>query len=29
MIGIAGPSLFIGTRTKKYVIGEKWQLVIE
>ena len=29
MVGIAGPSLFIGTRSKKYVIGEKWKLVIE
>jgi len=29
MVGIAGPSLFIGTRSKKYVIGEKWQLLIK
>lgn len=29
MVGIAGPSLFIGTRNKKYVVGEKWKLVIE
>jgi len=29
MVGIAGPSLFIGTRHKKYVVGEKWQLGVE
>lgn len=29
LLGISGPSLFIGTRHKKYVVGEKWKLVIE
>lgn len=29
LLGISGPSLFIGTRHKKYVVGEKWKLVLE
>jgi hypothetical protein len=29
LLGISGPSLFIGTRHKKYVVGEKWKLVVE
>ncbi len=29
LIGLSGPSIFIGTRNKKYVIGEKWKLVVE
>jgi hypothetical protein len=29
LIGLSGPSIFIGTRNKKYVLGEKWMLVIK
>ena len=29
LLGLSGPSLFIGTRHKKYVVGEKWKLVLE
>ena len=29
LLGISGPSLFIGTRHRKFALGEKWELVIE
>jgi hypothetical protein len=29
LVGISGPSIFMGTRNKKYVLGEKWKLVVE
>jgi len=29
LVGISGPSLFIGTRNKKFVLGEKWKLEVE
>ncbi len=29
LLGISGPSLFIGTRHRKFALGEKWKLVIE
>lgn len=29
LLGISGPSLFIGTRHRKFAIGEKWKLVLQ
>lgn len=29
LVGLSGPSIFIGTRYKKFVIGEKWKLEIQ
>lgn len=29
LVGISGPSIFMGTRNKKYILGEKWKLIVE
>jgi hypothetical protein len=29
LLGLSGPSLFIGTRHRKFAIGEKWKLVLQ
>ena len=29
LLGISGPSLYIGTRHRKFAIGEKWKLVLQ
>jgi len=29
LLGISGPSLFIGTRHRKFALGEKWKLVLQ
>lgn len=29
LLGISGPSLFIGTRHRKFAVGEKWKLVLQ
>jgi len=29
LLGISGPSLFIGTRHRKFAIGKKWKLVLQ
>ena len=29
LLGISGPSFFIGTRHRKFAIGEKWKLVLQ
>jgi hypothetical protein len=29
LLGLSGPSLFIGTRHRKFALGEKWKLVLQ